>query len=505
MSKSKKHFKPLLLTLFILQNFSSIAQLNLPKFTVAQLQEDFKIFRYNLENVHTGLYFYTPKSKMDAALDAAYAKITEPMDEVAFHRILTPLLPKIANGHTIIVPSKSYFAARRSTHLLFPFVVYYDRGELYVLGNTSDEDGIKAGDKIVRINGISAKEIFTHFVKNETRDGANLTGPKATAAEAFSRLYAAHYGNPATYEMELEQSSGDTVNFAVAGLQLPAIRANREKRYGKSTKSWREMEDSALLLDIKEEVATMTIRTFSPDMAKAVGQKFKPFYKDAFAKIAAANVQHLIIDLRQNGGGDPMPTIELFRYLYDQPTTFYRDVTAITKKLPNPEYYDSDVFLVKAASLLALRKRGDVYAVKQNMLSRIAGLQGLKSAKPVKKNLYRGKVYVLIDAGSFSATGEMAGLIKNYDRAVFIGEETGGNASMNVSGINPALILPHTKVRAFMSLWQWDMNVNLKQKDRGVIPDHPIRNRIQDEIEGRDAAMEFTLKLIKTTENETND
>lgn len=493
----KNNLKYLFLTLLLVQNFISYAQLDLPKFTIAQLQEDFKVFRYNLEQVHAGLYYYTPKSTIDAALDAAYAKIDHPMDEIEFHRLLTPLLPKIANGHTLFIPSQAYFKQRRSNHLIFPFSVYYDQGEVYVLRNSSNEDNIQQGAKIITINDTAVKEIFNHFVENETRDGANLTLPQATAAEAFSRLYAAHYGNPAMYKLELEQPTGELVTFEIAGLQLKDIRVNREKRYGKPEKPWHEINNNALLLDIKKDIAIMTIRTFSSDYAKKVGQKFKPFYKDAFAKIAAADVQHLIIDMRQNGGGDPMPTIELFRHLHDQPFPFYRDVTAITKKLPNPEYYASDVFTVKAASFLAMRKRGEVYAVKQNMLSSMAGLKGLKVSKPAKKNIYKGKVYVLTDAGSFSATGEMAGIIKNYDRAIFIGEETGGNPSMNVSGLNPALILPNTKVRAFMSLWQWDMAVDLENRDRGLIPDYPVRNSIEDEIKGRDAVMEFTLDLIK--------
>lgn len=492
----KNNFKYLFLALFLLQNYLSYAQLNLPKFTVAQLQEDFKVWRFNLENVHAGLYYYTPKSELDAAFDAAYAKIDHPMDEVEFHRLLTPILPKIANGHTIIVPSKEYFVGRRTTHKIFPFLVYYDQGAVYLLKNYSDEDGLQAGDQLLTINGMAVLDIFNHFVENETRDGSNLTLPQATATEAFSRLYAAHFGNPDTYQMEVKHADGKEESFDVAGLKLEDYKKNREKRYGKPVPSWMEVENNALLLDIEDDVATMTIRTFSPERAKKAGQKFKPFYKKAFAKIKEKNVQHLIIDMRQNGGGDPMPTIELFSYLYDKPVVFYRDVTAIVRKLPNPDYYDGDKFTIKAASVLALRKRGDVYAIKQNMLSSLAGMKGMKPSKP-KKNRFDGEVYVLIDAGSFSATGEMAGLIKNYDRAVFIGEETGGNSKMNVSGFTPALNLPNTKVRTFVSMWMWEMNVDLENEDRGIIPDHPVRNTIQDELSGRDAAMEFTLDLIE--------
>ena len=66
----------------------------------------------------------------------------------------------------------------------------------------------------------------------------------------------------------------------------------------------------------------------------------------------------------------------------------------------------------------------------------MTGLKGMKKSKPNKPQ-YGGKVYVLTDAGSFSATGETTGIIKHYNRATFIGEEPGGNPYQNVSGLLP--------------------------------------------------------------------
>lgn len=469
------------------------AQETTKTFTVAQLQEDFKILRYNLETAHVGLYYYTPKEELDKAFDSIAAQLEKPMTEIEFYRLLSPLLKKIGNGHTHIVPSAMYFKKRVKEDFVFPFEVYWNEDDLYVLQNNSRSTTIEEGAIIKSINGIETGKIFQHLVDNETRDGYNLTGPENDVSDGFSRRYATHYGNPATFVLAIEKESLDTVE--VTALKLDEVKKIREERYGKTPAPWYKTPDNALLLDIDGKIATMTIRTFSDGYAKEAGQKFKPFFKESFTKINQARVEHLIIDMRGNGGGDPQPTIQLFSHLHDKPFTFYKDVTALVKKLPNPDYYEGEKFTVKAASLLAMRKRGDVYAVKQNMLSKLAGLSGLKESKPAKE-VYKGKVYVLIDANSFSATGEMSAIIKEHNRAIFIGEETGGNPNMNISGLMPFLHLPHTQIRAVMPLWMWEMNVTFENKGRGVIPDHPIRNSIEDELSGRDAVMDYALKLI---------
>ena len=46
-----------------------------------------------------------------------------------------------------------------------------------------------------------------------------------------------------------------------------------------------------------------------------------------------------------------------------------------------------------------------------------------------------------------------------------------------------------------MPLWLWEMNITFDSKGRGIIPDHILRNTIDDVLIGRDAVMEFTLDL----------
>ena len=40
------------------------------------------------------------------------------------------------------------------------------------------------------------------------------------------------------------------------------------------------------------------------------------------------------------------------------------------------------------------------------------------------------------------------------------------------------------------------MNVEAPEHDRGIVPDHIVSNSIEDVLAGRDAVMEYTLRLI---------
>ena len=193
-----------------------------------------------------------------------------------------------------------------------------------------------------------------------------------------------------------------------------------------------------------------------------------------------------------------MPTIELFAHLHPEPFTFYKDVYSWKQRIPNKHLYPDLDFISKRLFSVIFKKKGEYY--RPNWIARLGGLKGLKKSKP-NKPYYDKQVYVLTDSGSFSATGEITGLIKSYNRAIFIGEEPGGNAYQNTSGITETMVLPNSKVRVDIPFWLWIMNVEFENTGHGVIPDHIVRQSIEDRINKKDTVMEYTLNLIKSQKN----
>lgn len=453
------------------------------------LQEDLALLKYNLETIHAGLYEYTSKEKLDQAFAEIEGELTKSMTAMDFNRKLCRLHPLIGNGHTDFEFATSYIQATQSELPRFPFAVYMDNRELYITRNYAKNEEIQVRWKLKFVNGEKAIDLFDEFVNLKTRDGYNLTGPETYVGKSFSYYYALFRGTPKEFELVLEDGQGKERTYTIEALKLETIRTFREERYGKSKpSSIFAQELPGLKLQIEDQIATINIYTFSEDYIKKYGEKSKKWFKQAFEKITAANVEHLIIDMRDNGGGGPSVSVALMSHLLEESFTFYKELSTITRKIPNPELYKSNVRLLNLFAPLRVKKQDNgTYAFKT------LGSKPYKPADPI----YKGKIYVLINGISFSQTGETAAFLKSETDAIFIGEEVGGNAYQNTSGEMLKLELPNSKNIAQIPIVLWKMNVKFKNTGHGVKPDHIVRASLDEFLEEKDMVMESVLDLIE--------
>jgi C-terminal processing protease CtpA/Prc len=108
---------------------------------------------------------------------------------------------------------------------------------------------------------------------------------------------------------------------------------------------------------------------------------------------------------------------------------------------------------------------------------------------------FAGKLVVLINGGSFSSTAIVAAILEREKRAVFAGEETGGNKTI-ISGDPAEVLLPYTTITSYIStvIYRIGMGVN---NGHGVMPDYRVQSSIGDRLTHRDRALEFALGLIR--------
>ena len=164
--------------------------------------------------------------------------------------------------------------------------------------------------------------------------------------------------------------------------------------------------------------------------------------------------------MRENGGGRDVYGSLLYSYLTDKPFPYYRSLALKTKILSVEDH------------------------------------PNLKIQKPSDNN-FKGNVFVLTTGMSFSTTSEFCAIAKSNNRAVFIGEETGGGYYGNNSGDFEDVVLPNTKIVVTIPTKKYIMDVKaVVLKDRGIIPDFEIQPEIGDIINKRDKSIEFVLQLI---------
>lgn len=465
-------------------------------FSSEELKADLATMRHHLETVHPGFYTYTSKEKMDQRFAEVEAQINRPMTELEFYRIVGLLLKDLGDAHSDIEPSDAFYDALNNHFLLFPLSVKWIDEALYISRNYSTVEEINLGDKILSINGEPAGVIFRRVQDYVQRDGYNLTGPTQFLCGNYSRFrnyYAPLYGFPEVFELELEAPDGSITTKSIPAVTYPDIAKRYWAYQAAKGEPGKGEVPPQLSLDIQGNVATMTIKSFHPQFVKLGGQKFKKFHKKSFAAIEQAGVEYLILDLRSNVGGASEAIIDLFSYLYDQPFLFYKELSLSTTSIPNHEYYQ------EAKEIPVLEKQAKKRTQKVGNRYMLIDGDGTSISQP-KSNPFKGKLYVLINGRSHSATGDFCGVLKQHNRATFIGEETGGNPYQNTAGLAFTLVLPNSKLNVIIPTTLFKINIDQENDGHGMMPDHEIHPSIEDILNDRDVEKEYVLDLIRKGE-----
>lgn len=203
-----------------------------------------------------------------------------------------------------------------------------------------------------------------------------------------------------------------------------------------------------IMLEEKEgdNTAILTIKSFDPDLLKShYKQDYYGAIDSVFSVLKRKGTTKLILDLRDNQGGDFEPGRYLLSYL-----------------LINPARY---LLCGKEARLI----------------------------QP-QTNHFTGRLFVLINGGSFSNTAIVSACLERDQRAFFVGEETGGNKHI-ISGEPVEVLLPQTQIRCFVSTTSFRVLPGAGD-GHGVLPTHYVLPAITDIFMGSDNSKRLALKLI---------
>ncbi|MEP7256043.1 MAG: S41 family peptidase [Ferruginibacter sp.] len=413
-------------------------------YAVTALKKDLQFVKSKLEKYHPNLYLYTSKETLDIFFDSLTASITRPMTDFEFYNLITLLNSKIKDGHTMFLPGDDATAYFNSKSKFFPFTVFATANSLYINMNCSSDTTLKQGTEIISINGVSAKEIMSQLLERQIRDGYNQTYPLWILNNYFKDYYSFTYGHPAEFSIVYNHNATAQQTKKVMALPRDSIKFYRLLRYPGSE------DQKGITLDYNKELnsAVLTIPSFDNGILKSkYKQNFKKTVQNIFDSIQINHVAHLILDIRNNQGGD-----------------FENGQLLLANLISTPFKY--------------LLTGGE------------AGIQD-----PVS-NPYKGKLYVLINGGSFSNSGIVSSLLVSHNRGIFIGEETGGNKNI-ISGDAGNGSLPNTKINCEMSSKKYLIQQTDSNDGHGTIPTYSLTSTIDDIVNHKDKAKEFAFELIR--------
>lgn len=456
------------------------------------LQEDYSIFRKALETTYPSLYRFADSLIITKYLDDQFKLLDRPMTELEFYKIIALACARTNDEHVIPTPSKDYYRYLQNQNHYFPFSLKVLDRRFYVLKSFKHQTNIPIGAEILSINGRNVEEILTILLPTIPSDGyiqtfniRHIEDYSMTQNEnLFDLNYPIFIEKADSFQMEFIQpaNNSEKKTITVAGLHF--------KDYKEFYKERREYKAPLEFKYIKDDIAYLRIYSFLKWHRDEFKQDFYTLYDSIFKELNKKRTKNLILDLRNNEGGDGTGE-KLLTYLLTKPYKHY-DFTEekFTGYPPVVDYLENgkDLFFIDS---IVYRTNSGMYRLKKEYFNYIP----LLSEQRPNKNNYAGEIYVLINGASGSMASVVSSFLRANDRAIFIGEESGGTMEGNTSDAYAKLILPNTKIRIEIPLTKKVHHVKFT-KGRGVFPNYYVTPKIEDIVKGTDTELNFTLHLI---------
>ncbi len=452
-----------------------------PSFEPKQFAEDFHVLRTALEEGHSGVYRYTSKEEMDRVFDRAEKALDHPMQAVEFYRVLVPVVAAVKCGHTRLLLPTDLRIRETSSKPVLPFQVRVLDGKLYVFRDLSTEQGKFAGKEIRSINSVPATTIVNTLAQAVGGDGDVATARlDRLRGWVFAFYLEGLLGLTPPYHVAfLDAEQKRQIEETIAGVEASKAVSTWKARFPQDQPT--RLAGTFRLLD-GDRVGVMKIKGFGGFIDKERKKTLNDLYKESFTTMHEKGAKDLIIDLRDNGGGADELGKLLLSYLIDQPFKYYDDLVVNAMNFSFANYGNAKP---PPEKLFERQANGKYRMVKHPNW----GTQ--QPSAPT----FRGRVFILINGGSFSTTSEFLSHVHYRKRATFIGEESAGGYYGNTSGPRMPITLPNTKLQMSLPLMTYYMAVSGSPANHGVVPDYPVKYTIQELLEGKDKEMALALEL----------
>lgn len=444
------------------------------------LQNDFGILRHALEESDGALYRYTSKADMDRTFDRAYGRIDHPMTGLEFWALVAPVVAHIKDGHLFTYWPTNIIS--QFTQLPeFPLKVRILDHRIFVYRDFSSDEHRLEGAEILSINNVPANRILEKMSAVVTGEGSSKSAVPYRIGNYNSFTWDLYdlFKIESPFHVDYRSSHGKqkAIILGKTYAELLAASAARDPQP--------EVTADLKFLD-GGSIVVLTIRSFEQYVDSKRKLTIHDFLQQAFEQIHGKQSSSLIIDVRDNGGGMDAPGPQLFSYLWDQPFEYYKD------KVINALEFDFYKYAPNATSVPAYRvvKRADG---KFHYHSD----PGLGLQQPGQPH-FGGKVFVLMNGGSFSTTCEFLSMIPFHKRGVLIGEEAAGGYYGCQCGFRVNLTLPNSHVRVPLGMvTYYYAAADYKHADRGMVPDYPVTHTINDLLSGKDKDLELALSFAR--------
>lgn len=413
-------------------------------YTPEQYREDLDQLGLTIVKVHPNALKFISQEELNQLIDNKKGQITNETTFAEFSWMCSEIVASINCSHS----NTNWFWQENQMLPIenrFPLQTRLINNKLYVIDPLSNTEKVSVKDEIVSINGVDIEHLISTIFSHISSQGLINTSKRHEFNMWSTGMIAYGLGLPDVYSIKMK-GKPDAI------LLDPTPKHNDPNR----TRSQEYCGGDLCFkfLDTGKKIGSLTISSFNYYEWNNL-TVFQKFIDNAISELRNNKSDHLVVDLRGNGGGSPESSIHLLKYLISEP--FH-------------------------------------YSSKVEYPGKLEKSSGEYVQTPFKYG-YRGKLYFLIDGKGNSTTGHFMSIVKDRKLGTIIGEELGSNQFCSAD--RKRCRLSQTKLQYNLAINTHISSATQFPDEVGILPDHYVTQSIEDYIARYDAVYQYVIELIE--------
>ncbi|MFZ6012982.1 MAG: S41 family peptidase, partial [Bacteroidota bacterium] len=406
-----------------------------------------------------------------------------------FYRMISKVGAMVREGHTYVQRAP---ADKNEKYKILPFRVHVSVNRLLIQQSDIPANQWMEGAEILSINQRNTSNILQKI--------SGSTGLKSGFNNSALFNVLSQYNNFAlAYYYFVDTSQDFVVEYILPHQNQPQtiiVSGQLNSFFRQPFPIFRIEADPPVTLSIdnRSGIATLKVSTFAYWTVSFNKKKYFAFFNDCFAKLKHENIHTLVIDVRNNRGGDETIAAELLTYLIPWEFKLYEHIKV--NSLDFKVYNQLSKNNLRLSAKDYIRTDSGFFKINDDLL---------RIFIPQRTNRFTGKVYFLANGGTCSAASTFLSLAQYHHVGKIVGQESGGIAKEVDGHQRIELRLPYSGIKISFPLWSLRIKTANPEFARGVIPDYVITPTSADLLSRRDVEMEFIYHLKKESETHESD
>lgn len=388
------------------------------------------------------------KFDWDSLYAASIPKVLAMKDSYDYGRELERIAALVGDGHTYVY--HNFVPPVEDRIIPAPFTTRFIGGKVWVdkVWTTQlEEKGVKKGTEVISING---QDVLDYGEKQLGQYVASST-PQWLYYNVFN-----------SYELTKGKGTEPiTVGFRNKKKEV-TVTFNRDSRWDIQEREQREQAEKSQQNEyfimkytvLKDNIGLLKVNEF-------MGRDFNRIFDSLYPQILTSDA--LIIDLRDNTGGNSGYADYIIRHLSDKPIQ--------TDGWSSPMYIPAHV---------SWGYSKEWYTSSPDFL------------QPVHKEIYKKDIAVLVNAGTFSSAENFCALFRGMKRGKIVGVPTGGSTGNGVR-----ITLVEGLAWANICSMKEDMPDGTAFVGIGILPDIEAEETVEAFMAGKDNVLEKAVGLLQ--------